>query len=64
MRHEQDGPSIGLILCRERNRLVAEYTLQDLTRPMGVATYSTLPEEVRKRLPSPEQLAAQLSQDR
>ncbi len=63
MRHAQDAPSIGLILCRERNRLVAEYTLQDVTRPMGIATYQTLPEEVRRRLPSPELLAAELSED-
>ncbi len=61
MRHTQDAPSIGLILCRERNRLVAEYALQDVTAPMGVATYRTLPEDVRKRLPSPEQLVAGLS---
>jgi hypothetical protein len=64
MRHAQDAPSIGLILCRERNRLVVEYTLRDVTRPMGVATYSTLPEEVRRRLPSPEQLAAGLSENK
>ena len=63
MRHAQDAPSIGLILCREHNRLVVEYTLQDVTRPMGVATYATLPEEIRKRLPSPELLAAELSED-
>ncbi len=64
MRHVQDGLSIGLILCRERNRLVVEYALQDVTRPMGVATYATLPDEVRRRLPSPEQLAARLTGDR
>ncbi len=64
MRHAQDAPSIGLILCREPNRLVVEYMLQDVTRPMGVATYGTLPEDVRRRLPSPEQLAAGLARDR
>jgi len=64
MRHTQDAPSIGLILYRERNRLIVEYTLEDVTRPMGFATYQTLPEEVQRRLPSPELLAAELSVDR
>ncbi|MCK4306229.1 MAG: DUF1016 family protein [Candidatus Eisenbacteria sp.] len=61
LRHAQDEASIGLILCRERNRLVAEYALQDMTRPLGVATYRTLPEEIRRGLPSPDQLTAELS---
>ena len=43
LRHPQDEPSIGLILCRERNRVVAEYALHDLTRPLGVATYLSVP---------------------
>ena len=35
MRHESDGPSIGLILCKDRNRLIAEYALKDISKPSG-----------------------------
>lgn len=52
---------IGLILCRDRNQLIAEYALRDVSKPMGVATYATrLPAPLRASLPSPEQLTAEL----
>ena len=60
LRHPSDGPSIGLILCRERNQIVVEYALRDSNRPLGVATYQLLPPELRASLPSPEQLAAEI----
>jgi len=63
LRHPQDEPSIGLILCRERNRIVAEYALQDIVRPLGVATYRLLPEEIRRQLPSLEELEEGLSRE-
>jgi predicted nuclease of restriction endonuclease-like (RecB) superfamily len=60
LRHESDGPSVGLILCKERNEIVVEYALRDSNRPLGVATYQLLPPELRASLPSPEQLAAEI----
>jgi predicted nuclease of restriction endonuclease-like (RecB) superfamily len=60
LRHPDDQPSIGLILCKERNKLIVEYTLRDSTRPMGVATYTLLPKNVREVLPTPEELQAEL----
>jgi predicted nuclease of restriction endonuclease-like (RecB) superfamily len=56
LRHREDQPSIGLILCKERNRLVVEYTLRDTTKPMGVATYRVLPRELKKELPTAKQI--------
>ena len=52
MRHPADQPSIGLILCKERNRLVVEYALRDTTKPMGVATYRILPRRLKGELPT------------
>jgi predicted nuclease of restriction endonuclease-like (RecB) superfamily len=60
LRHASDGPSIGLILCKERNEVVVEYALRDSNRPLGVATYQLLPPEMQASLPSPEQLAAEI----
>ena len=61
--HPDDQPSIGLILCRERNRVIVEYALRDNTRPMGVATYTLLPKNVQEVLPTPEQLQTELGRE-
>ena len=56
---EQDHPSIGLLLCKSKNDLVAEYSLKDMSKPIGVSAYritSRLPEEFEKQLPSVEDL--------
>jgi hypothetical protein len=60
LRHPDDRSSIGLILCKERNKITVEYALRGLTQPMGVAQYHLLPAEVRDALPTPEQLQAEL----
>ena len=65
LRHESDAPSIGLILCRAKNRLVVEYTLRDTTRPIGVSEYpiaEALPEAFRGSLPTIEQLEAEFAE--
>ena len=63
LRHPADGPTIGLLLCREKNRVVVEYALRDVAKPLGVAEYdlaAVLPAELEGRLPSVEQLEAEL----
>ncbi len=63
LRHPDDRPSIGLILCKSQNRLVAEYALRDMSKPMGVATYcltETLPADLQRHLPSIEELQREL----
>lgn len=60
---EDDNPSIGIILCKEKNRLVAEYALKDMTKPIGVSEYKLLekvPEELESSLPSIEDLEREL----
>ena len=65
LRHPDDKPSIGIILCKAKNRVVAEYALRDLAKPVGVSSYVTklvesLPPPSAARLPSPEGVAAEL----
>lgn len=64
LRHPDDNPSIGLILCRGKDKVVAEYSLRDLGKPLGVAEYHfsvALPEHLRGILPSVEQLQNELN---
>lgn len=59
----EDHPSIGLILCKDRNTVVAEYALRDVGKPIGIARYvlsTSLPEELKKSLPTVEEVEAEL----
>jgi predicted nuclease of restriction endonuclease-like (RecB) superfamily len=63
LRHADDQPSIGLILCKERNRVVVEYALRGVEKPIGVAEYRLmehLPEPLRGSLPTAEELEREL----
>jgi predicted nuclease of restriction endonuclease-like (RecB) superfamily len=63
VRQEDENPSIGIILCKEKSRTIVEYALHDATKPIGVATYQitkTLPKEFKGQLPKPEEIAALL----
>lgn len=63
LRHEQDGPSIGLLLCRTQNKVIAEYALRGVDKPLGVSTYElaeSLPAELRGSLPSVEELEKEM----
>ena len=59
VKEENDNPTIGLLLCRCKNNLIAEYTLRDMNKPMGVSEYKIkdyLPENLKNKLPSIEEL--------
>ena len=63
LRREYDNPSIGLVLCREKNRLVAEYSLRNMNTPIGVAEFKlvkNVPKELRPSLPTIAELEAEL----
>ncbi|RMU70419.1 hypothetical protein ALP24_200055 [Pseudomonas syringae pv. aptata] len=63
---EQDNPTIGLLLCKSKNKIVAEYALGDKAQPMGIAEYKlleSLPAELQTSLPSIEQLERELAGD-
>ena len=56
LRHSDDKPSIGIVLCKSQNQIIAEYSLSNMTKPIGLAEYRALPEEMRRELPAPEEL--------
>ena len=59
-RMEGEKPSIGIILCKSKDKTIVEYALRESNKPIGVAAYrivSTLPKELKGELPAPEQIA-------
>ena len=66
IKHPQDASTIGLLLCKSKNKVVAEYALRDNAQPIGVAEYQlveSLPQELQTSLPSIEQIERELSGD-
>lgn len=62
LRHPDDKPSIGLILCKSKNRFVAEYAVRDIAKPLGVAEFrylEQLPEQLKGTLPTIEEIEAE-----
>jgi predicted nuclease of restriction endonuclease-like (RecB) superfamily len=60
VRQEDENPSIGIILCKEKTRTIVEYALRDARKPIGVATYEitkTLPRKLKDQLPAPGVIA-------
>ena len=63
LRHADDQPTIGIILCKTKNKAIAEYALRDLQKPIGISTHrlaSELPEALKAGLPSVEVLKKEL----
>ena len=63
LRHPDDQPSIGIILCKTKERFVAEYALRDINKPIGISEYrlaESLPEKLKGSLPTIEQLEHEL----
>ena len=64
LRHPDDQPTIGIILCKDKDRTVAEYALRDVNKPISVSTHQfgrELPEDLQTSLPSVEQLEMELN---
>lgn len=56
---QEENPSIGIIVCKSKDKTIVEYTLKESNKPIGVATYrivQKLPKNLKKELPSPEQV--------
>ncbi len=65
MKMPDENPSIGIILCKSKERTTVEYALRESNKPIGVATYqfvTSLPAELQGQLPSPEQIARLLEE--
>lgn len=66
LRKEGDCPTIGLLLCKNRDKLIAEYALSDIHKPIGVSEYKlthSLPKKLKSSLPTIEQIEKELSKD-
>ena len=66
LRRKGDQPTIGLLLCKNRDKLVVEYALSDINKPIGVSEYqltSSLPSEIKSSLPTVEEIVAELGGD-
>jgi len=68
LRHPDDKPTIGLLLCRSKDRIIVEYALRDLKKPIGVAGWKTklvekLPKDLKGSLPTVEEIEAELSRE-
>lgn len=63
LKAKADAPSIGLILCQDRNQIVAEYTLRGVDRPIGISEYEltrALPKNLKSSLPTVEEIESEL----
>ena len=66
LKHETDQPTIGLILCQTKDRILAEYSLRDIHKPIGVSDYeltSALPQNLQSALPSIAEIEAELQSE-
>jgi predicted nuclease of restriction endonuclease-like (RecB) superfamily len=67
LKHHDDKPTIGIVLCGTKKRLIAEYALRNMSAPIGVSEYrlaTTLPEDLKGNLPSVEELESELRKSR
>ncbi|MGE3919697.1 MAG: YhcG family protein [Gammaproteobacteria bacterium] len=65
LRHEHDNRRIGILLCKEKNKIVAEYALRNINAPIGVSEYligKSLPKNLKTKLPSIEEIEAELNE--
>jgi hypothetical protein len=63
LKHRDDMPTIGMILCKNKKQKIVEYALRDMNKPIGVSTYQlreALPDQLQGSLPTVEQLEAEL----
>ena len=66
IKQKEDNPSIGLILCKSKDKILAEYTLQGSTKPIGVSEFKVfedLPKKIKSALPSIKELEEELAKD-
>lgn len=64
LKHEADHPSIGILICKERNKVVAEYALRGINKPIGVSEYQlteSIPANLKGKLPTIEQIEQELN---
>lgn len=66
VKREEDNPSIGIILCKSKNKLIVEYALKDMSKPIGVSQYEivqVIPNDLKTSLPTIEEFEETLSEE-
>ena len=66
IKDESDKPSIGMILCREKNNIEAEFALRDLNKPIGISEFNLteiVPEELKSSLPTIEEIEKEFNDE-
>jgi predicted nuclease of restriction endonuclease-like (RecB) superfamily len=67
LKHKNDNPTLGILICKERNKVIAEYSLRDINKPIGVAEYEltqSIPENLKGSLPTIEEIENELEKNR
>lgn len=65
MKTEDDNPSIGILLCKENNKVKAEYALKDINKPIGISEYElikSIPENLKSNLPTVEEIENEMEE--
>lgn len=65
LKMEEDNPSIGILLCKEKNKVKAEYALKDINKPIGISEYElikAIPEDLKSNLPSVEEIESEMEE--
>lgn len=63
LKHENDAPAIGLLLCKSKNKIIAEYSIKNMTKALGISEYlitKELTKELQNALPSIEKIEEEL----
>ena len=63
LRKPEDNPTIGILLCKKKNKIDVEYALRDIHKPMGISEYiltNAIPDNIQPQLPSVEELEREL----
>ncbi len=65
LKTEEDNPSIGILLCKEKNKVKAEYALKDIKKPIGISEYElikSIPENLKSNLPTVEEIENEIEE--
>lgn len=66
MKRKEDSPTIGLIICKTKDRIIAEYALEGTNQPLGISQYDLvkiMPDELKNTLPSIEEIENKLNEE-
>lgn len=63
LKAKEDNPSIGILLCKRKSQITAEYALRDISKPIGISEYQliqSIPEQLKTTLPTTEDIEKEI----